>query len=139
MLYCTRRLTFCAGHRVLNHESKCAFPHGHNYVAEIAVSGPLDDVGRVIDFSVVKTVVGRWIDDNWDHAFLIYTEDRELLDAFRQVPTWRVFPMKYNPTAENIARVLLTVAGELLRPNGVRVEHVRIHETENCYADAVPD
>lgn len=28
---CTRRLQFCAGHRVLGHEGKCARPHGHNY------------------------------------------------------------------------------------------------------------
>ena len=29
-LTCTRRLQFCAGHRVYGHESKCANVHGHN-------------------------------------------------------------------------------------------------------------
>ena len=32
-----RQLTFCAGHRLYRHESKCAFFHGHNYRVDIEV------------------------------------------------------------------------------------------------------
>jgi 6-pyruvoyltetrahydropterin/6-carboxytetrahydropterin synthase len=134
---CTRRLTFAAGHRVWGHEGKCAHPHGHNYIAEITVSASLDPLGRVIDFGVVKTVVGGWIDQNWDHGFLVNEDDQELLECFEIYPAWRVFIMPGNPTAENIAQTLLRVSTELLTPLHVTVTRVRIHETENCYADAV--
>ena len=55
MITCTRRLTFCAGHRVLGHESKCAHPHGHNYVVYVtAEAEQLDDVGRVMVTCVTR-------------------------------------------------------------------------------------
>lgn len=72
----TKKLEFDAGHRVLGHESKCAHLHGHRYVAEITVSSPsLDSISRVIDFSVVKKLVGSWIDETWDHNILLHMKD----------------------------------------------------------------
>jgi len=133
---CTRRLTFCAGHRVFGHESKCAHPHGHNYVAEITVEAALDSIGRVIDFSVIKEQVGGWIEANWDHAFLVFEGDHEMMAVFEEHPEWRMFILIVNPTVENLAQVLLAIASDLLAPNGVKVTRVRLHETENCYADA---
>lgn len=135
----TRRLTFCAGHRVLGHEGKCAHPHGHNYVAEITVDGTRDRVGRVVDFGVLKQVVGSWIDEHWDHAFLICDLDAELVEWFDAHPQWRAFQLPVNPTAENLAELLLCVSQNLLHSKGLAVWRVRLWETENCYADAVPD
>jgi 6-pyruvoyltetrahydropterin/6-carboxytetrahydropterin synthase len=131
---CTRRLTFAAGHRVLGHEGKCQNPHGHNYAVEITVSGKLDALGCVVDFGVVKELVGEWIEANLDHAFLVNRDDQELLDAL-DVNGWPVYQMDGNPTAENIALMLFKVAGDLLAEKRVAVERVRVHETENCYAD----
>ena len=138
---CTRRLTFSAGHRVLGHEGKCQFPHGHNYVAEITAEAiRLDPIGRVVDFSVIKRVVGEWIEQNWDHAFLVNTEDTELLEVFAHHPKWKLAVLPYNPTAENMAKELLLAAAGLIAKSQehVRVIHVRLWETENCWADAVP-
>ena len=54
MITCTRRIQFCAGHRVMGHEGKCRNLHGHNYVVFVtAQADELDSVGRVIDFSVL--------------------------------------------------------------------------------------
>lgn len=139
---CTRRLTFCAGHRVMGHENKCAHMHGHNYVAVIECSAPsLDKIGRVIDFSVIKQKVGKWIDDHWDHSFIYHEHDeptRAALRTFYQIAelTPRTFAMVNNPTAENMAEFLLSIATELLAPCGVDVESVTLHETENCHATA---
>lgn len=132
---CTRRLTFCAGHRVLGHEGKCANPHGHNYAAEITVNGVEDPLGRVLDFGVIKSVVGAWLDTQWDHKFLINGEDIELLNALSAFPVYQ-FPG--NPTAEVIAHELYAMTTTLLQPYGVKVTHIRLWETENCWAD-VPD
>ncbi|MCB1134829.1 MAG: 6-carboxytetrahydropterin synthase [Chlamydiia bacterium] len=136
---CTRRLHFCAGHRVMGHENKCATPHGHNYFVYLtAQAEALDSIGRVIDFSVLKDTVGGWIDTHWDHTFLVYEKDVEVLRLLQQMPgSKQPFVCPFNPTAENIASYLLKrVCPDLLAGSGVTVTRVRIDETENCFAEA---
>lgn len=130
-----RRLQFCAGHRVLDHESKCANAHGHNYVAYFhAESQGLDKLGRVIDFSVLKERIGKWIDENWDHAFIVFKDDRELIAALKD---HKLFALGQNPTAENMAQFLLDeICPEVLQGTGVEVVKVVLWETENCYVEA---
>jgi 6-pyruvoyltetrahydropterin/6-carboxytetrahydropterin synthase len=136
---CTRRLQFAAGHRVLGHENKCANVHGHNYVVEItACADALDGIGRVIDFSVLKERIGGWIEEHWDHGFILYSEDADVVLALMQVPGTKTYGMPANPTAENMADFLLRVVGPLvLTGTGVHVTRVVVHETENCWAEAV--
>ncbi|TXH10778.1 MAG: 6-carboxytetrahydropterin synthase [Hyphomicrobiaceae bacterium] len=140
MITCTRRVQFCAGHRVLRHEGKCAHPHGHNYVALFtATTDALDDVGRVIDFSVLKDKLGGWIEKNWDHGFIYFDEDEDMRNIFTEgaIDRWKAFAMPSNPTAENMAHFLLhEVAPFVLAGSGVKVIEVRLWETENCYATA---
>lgn len=130
----TRRLQFCAGHRVYGHESKCAHPHGHNYVAHItAIAEQLDGVGRVIDFGVLKDRIGGWIDRTWDHAFIAYIQDTTMCQ-FLLDNQFHAYLMPSNPTAENMAAELLSIANHLLEGTGVRVTRVDLEETENCRA-----
>ena len=103
-----RRISFCAGHRLLGHEGKCANLHGHNYVAEIYVSGSeFDSVGRVVDFAVINKLFKGWIDENWDHGMILFNEDVQALNALAAVTPNKVFPLPFNPTAENMARYCL--------------------------------
>ena len=150
MISCVRRIQFCAGHRVVNHESKCRNLHGHNYVAflharavERSATDPgLDAIGRVIDFSVLKEKVGGWIEREWDHGLVLWAEDpiKPLLShAFGQLgepfPKW--YSLRWNPTAENMAEYLLRgVCPVQLRGTGVEVHRVVLWETENCFAEA---
>lgn len=138
----TRRIQFCAGHRVLRHESKCANMHGHNYVALIEaapVAGHLDDIGRVIDFSVIKRLMGGWIEAHWDHGFLAWEQDKEVLTALSYVNAQKYFLMPCNPTAENMAHYLLhEVAPKLFENTDAAITKVTIWETENCFAEARP-
>jgi 6-pyruvoyltetrahydropterin/6-carboxytetrahydropterin synthase len=138
MISCSRRLQFCAGHRVWKHESKCSYLHGHNYVAVIhATASTLDNLGRVIDFSVLKESIGRWLEDNWDHGFLLFREDKEASTVLSLIPGQKIFYLDSNPTAENMANYLLReVAPQLLQGTGVIVHRVDLWETENCCAVA---
>lgn len=133
-----RRIKFCAGHRLYKHGGKCEHFHGHNYVAEIFVTGDeVDSVGRVIDFSELKNRVKGWIDENWDHSFLVFEEDSNARRALEMVQPTRIFLMPYNPTAENMARYLLEVMCPLvLKGTGARASSVRIWETDEAYAEA---
>jgi 6-pyruvoyltetrahydropterin/6-carboxytetrahydropterin synthase len=134
---CTRIFGIDVGHRVMRHESKCAHVHGHRYGIEVTCSAPqLDAVGRVIDFGVVKELVGSWLDDTLDHGYAHHPDDPvgEYLRTMGQ-RTFAMPPEYGEPTAENLARLVGTVAGELLAGDGIEVTHVRIYETPNCYAD----
>ncbi|CAB4138305.1 COG0720 6-pyruvoyl-tetrahydropterin synthase [uncultured Caudovirales phage] len=145
---CTRRIQFCAGHRVMGHESKCANLHGHNYVAffEAEADAALDQVGRVIDFSVLKSAIGGWIDEKWDHGMILCKDDERAIAAVTSVcgcgslengKAQKLYLMPSNPTAENMAEYLLReICPALLAGTGVTISKVVIWETENCYATA---
>ncbi len=133
-----RRIKFCAGHRLFGHGGKCEHFHGHNYVADFFVQGDeQDSVGRVLDFSDLKKRVKGWLDENWDHSFLISHEDTNARQALELVKPSRFFVLPYNPTAENMAKFLLEeVCPLVLADSGATAIAVRIWETEESYAEA---
>ena len=135
-------------HRVLGHESRCKHLHGHRAAIEVTVKsqGKLDNLGRVIDFGVVKELIGKWIDDNWDHNILLHPDDpllsiagseeviKEVIYGGREPYLMCVDGVNVNPTAENMAKVLFRESN-LLLPSGIEVVRVRVWETPNCFAE----
>ncbi|MGC1420811.1 MAG: 6-carboxytetrahydropterin synthase [Terracidiphilus sp.] len=132
--YFGRRYLLSASHRLhsdaLSDESnratygKCNNPHGHghNYVVEVLVGGPVDsDTGMVINLATLDEVVQTSVLKRFDHTNLNYD------------------PLFVNqvPTTENLCRAVFKVLKSTL-PSG-RLEYVRIEETENnffqCYGD----
>ena len=135
-----RKVPFCAGHRLVGHEGRCANLHGHNYVVEFYVTGnEIDSLGRVVDFGNIKQLFKGWIDDHWDHGFILWEEDRKTIEAIKQVQPHRVYELPYNPTAENMARYLLTEVGPQListiRGYDLVLSKVVVWETENSFAE----
>jgi 6-pyruvoyltetrahydropterin/6-carboxytetrahydropterin synthase len=133
-----RRVRFCAGHRLLGHEGKCAALHGHNYTAEFHVTAEVvDSVGRVIDFAELKTLLKGWIDEHWDHGFVLWDRDEAASRAVRSVEPHKLFLLPVNPTAEHLAAHLLhDVCPKRLGPLGVTCTHVILWETDEAYAQA---
>ena len=121
------------GHRVYQHESKCAHLHGHNYRVHFSVEAPqLDKIGRVMDFSVIKEKLCMWLEDNWDHKFLVWEND-PLTDIIYPADPKGVVIVPFNPTAENMAQFLVEVIGpQQLRDTEVTLVHVEIEETRKC-------
>lgn len=134
-----RKIHFCYGHRVMGHENKCGTLHGHNGVLWIYASPfkGLDNIGRVVDFSVIKEVIGGWVDKHWDHTMIVYQEDKKTLELLSQAPSFKpVYILDKNPTAENMAEYLLTkICPSLLKGKGIYVHKVVFYETENCYVE----
>jgi 6-pyruvoyltetrahydropterin/6-carboxytetrahydropterin synthase len=96
-------------------------------------------VGRVIDFGLVKKIIGGWIDENWDHNMLLNSNDPLALedDEARLCLVGRepfLMPKESNPTAEVMVEVLFKTA-EILLPQYLVVKKVRLYETPNCYAE----
>ena len=58
-------VSFDSGHRLLDYDGKCAFPHGHTYRAEVFLEGAsLDRLGLVFDFTELKAHIKDWIDED---------------------------------------------------------------------------
>jgi 6-pyruvoyltetrahydropterin/6-carboxytetrahydropterin synthase len=146
MTTCTRRLLFSAGHRIFGHEGKCKHIHGHNY--EVFVTAVMkdqsfigsletDNIGRVIDFSVLKNKIGNWIEQNWDHGTILFSQDGDAIKALTSLVDQKLFYLPYNTTAENLAKYLLEeVCPSLLKDTEVVINKIIVNETENCFAEA---
>ena len=122
------------GHRVFQHESKCAHLHGHNYRVHFTCEAEeLDNIGRVIDFSDIKSLLCMWLEDNWDHKMLIWENDPWAKVLPEIDPTIVIVP--FNPTAENIAQHLVEVIGpQQLAGTGIKLVHCDVEETRKCSA-----
>jgi 6-pyruvoyltetrahydropterin/6-carboxytetrahydropterin synthase len=125
----SKQIHFCYGHRLLEHAGKCRHLHGHNARAEITLEAErLDGQGMVRDFSDVGRVVREWIEREIDHTLLLHPDD-PVLPLLRDQGE-RIYVMAYNPTAENIARLLYEVA----HAAGFPVTRVTLWETETAWA-----
>lgn len=130
----TKELHFHAAHRLLQHKGKCRWLHGHTYHVAIDVDGDVGPDGFVVDFGDLKTTVGAWVDAHLDHATICSEADVELVRFCEEHSESRVHVLAGPPTAENIAVEILRIARELLP--AVRVEAVRVRETDTCCAEA---
>lgn len=125
---------FSTGHRVYGHENKCAHAHGHNYRVHFHCAGSLDNVGRVIDFSVIKDKLCNWLEDNWDHKFILWEKDPWTV-TFQEIDPEGLVIVDFNPTAENMAEYLVNVIAPIqLRDTGVKLIKCDIEETRKCSA-----
>ena len=139
----TRFHDFSCGHRVVGHEGKCRHLHGHNYRVHFTIgANSLDGVGRVLDFSVIKSLLCEWVEEQWDHKTLLWENDPLLAGlAKSNMPlgltalfdqSFVVVP--FNPTAENMGAYLLMVVGpQVLEPSTeARLVKVVVEETRKC-------
>ena len=110
-----KQFTFDAAHKLdnLSDGHKCGGLHGHTYTVEIRLSYPgLDQKGMVMDFGDLAPFK-EVIDKFYDHRYLNET-------------------MLENPTAENIARDLYSVAANMFPQYKIRV---RVWETPKAWAE----
>ena len=123
----TRRISFSAAHRYSRPEwsdeknastfGACAWPnfHGHSYVCDITVSGPIDDkTGFVVDLGVLDRILKSEVTDRFDHRN-INLDVPEFADG------------KLVPTGENLARYIFERVDEEL-PKPSRVVRVTVGE-----------
>jgi 6-pyruvoyltetrahydropterin/6-carboxytetrahydropterin synthase len=129
MFRVTREIDFCYGHRLLNYDGKCKHLHGHNGRAVIVLeSESLDDRGMVLDFTDIKRVVSRWIDDELDHRMILRRDDPAV--SVLQKLGEPLCLIDDNPTAENIAKLIF----EFTAKQGFPVIETHLWETLNCFA-----
>jgi 6-pyruvoyltetrahydropterin/6-carboxytetrahydropterin synthase len=135
MVYLTRRYRFCASHRLHNAAlsdevnlriyGKCDSPygHGHNYVLEVTVKGPIEqETGLVFDLVALDGIVGKEVLERFDYSNLnLDGED------FRT----RV------PTTENVCERIFHLLDDKLQGGGplraASLARVRLEETNSNF------
>ena len=141
----TTRMEFDAGHRIPNHKSTCRNLHGHRYAIEVTISGDIinqeneSDFGMVVDFKDAKDVIKRLIVEPWDHAFIVFEKDLEVLDFLNSMKDHKTIVFPKVPTAENLALVAFDILSQafLKEFKGlIKPINVRLYETPNNWADA---
>jgi 6-pyruvoyltetrahydropterin/6-carboxytetrahydropterin synthase len=142
----TTRLEFDAGHRIPDHKSQCRNLHGHRYALEITLSGDIisasntSENGMVMDFSDVKQIARDSVVDVWDHAFLVFKDDKVVLDFLKSLPNHKTVIFPTVPTAENMAAEAFKILKSQYKDiygNLLTLERVRLYETPNSWADAL--
>jgi 6-pyruvoyltetrahydropterin/6-carboxytetrahydropterin synthase len=131
MVYLTRRYRFCASHRLHNEAlpddanlriyGKCDSPfgHGHNYVLEVTVEGPIDqETGMVYDLVALDHLVEKEVLERFDHTNLNLD-----VENFR----YRV------PTTENVCAEIFHLLEDKVDGGGplhaAQLARVRLEET----------
>ncbi|HXX43885.1 MAG TPA: 6-carboxytetrahydropterin synthase [Candidatus Acidoferrales bacterium] len=122
----TRRYQFAASHRLYSPAfseaenkrlyGKCGNPygHGHNYVVEVTISGPVDaETGMVANLGELDPFMVREVIEPFDQRYL----NEEVAEFQRCVPT-----------TENICR---EVYRRLRSFPAAQLERIRIEETSN--------
>lgn len=110
-----KRIEISAAHHIPNHPGKCRHPHGHNYVIEVGIRGPVNsETGMVKDFFEVKQDLVDIIDRPCDH--------KDLNEVYPDMLT----------TAENLASCWLYD----LRERDRRYQVVRVYETSTSWVEA---
>ena len=109
--------TFSAAHQIRGHQGGCERMHGHNYRVRVVVqSERLDELGMVIDFADLKTIMGEILGP-FDHRVI------------NDLPPFDV----RNTTAELLAEYVHDEVAACL-PDGRSVRRVEVWETETSCA-----
>jgi 6-pyruvoyltetrahydropterin/6-carboxytetrahydropterin synthase len=123
-----KKFLFEAGHLLTDYldedgqPGQCARLHGHSYLLEVAVVGPIQpergrsDDGMVVDYAVLSRLVKQVIIERLDHQYL-----NDVLAPRRT-------------TAENIACWI----GAQLEAAGLPLHHIRLSETRSSSVEVTP-
>lgn len=137
MIQLTRRYRFSASHRLNSPQltdaendatyGKCNNPHGHghNYIVEVTVGGPVDErTGRVADIPRLDRLIAKEIVERYDHRNL-NTQVPELAGLV--------------PTSEVVTAAIEQRLAERWPVNGElpALDRVRVWETRNNIFEVV--
>lgn len=125
-------------HRLPILPGKCQNLHGHSWLFEIEIEGPMDVNGVIIEYGAVKKIIRDWIDANLDHGTAL-GEDDPLINALQKdkyhSKTFVVNRFDYDfgwPTVEAMSHIMAIESQALIDGTaGLRgtVVRVRVQET----------
>ncbi|AYP69990.1 QueD-like 6-pyruvoyl-tetrahydropterin synthase [Mycobacterium phage CRB2] len=134
MIELTVKHHFSAGHRIPGlpgEGAKCSNLHGHTFGVAWSFEVRSLDAGEM-EFAEAKKALRAWVDDHFDHGYLVAPGDDGLVD-YLQSQGHKFAYVEPVPTTEAIAAALLEAANDLR----LGATCVRVHVTEGPHNEAV--
>ena len=120
----TKQYRFEAAHQLPYHQGKCARPHGHSYILEVSVTGPIQETephnpesGMVVDFDTIGSIIKPLV------AELDHHDLNRVLD---------------NSTAERLVLWIVDAVRDRFKLLGVTLSQVRLFETATGWVTWTP-
>lgn len=112
----TKTFRFEAAHKLVGHKGPCANLHGHSYVLEVSITGPLigevgprdrpedaSSKGMVIDFGDLSALVRKEIIEHLDHKFLASRDQWQSADPEELASSFETYALDIpRTTAEHL-------------------------------------
>ncbi len=121
------------GHRLPDHFGKCKNIHGHSYKMLVEIDGDVMENGMVMDYYHLKDAIEPLV-EKMDHAFLVYHEDKTVIDFLEKMNSKRVV-VDFQSTVENITKFFLDEIKKVKMPSNIHKVKVRVCETPDDYAE----
>lgn len=130
----TKTFRFEASHVLPKHPGKCSRLHGHSWVLDVTIDGPVNpETGFVIDYYEVSKVVNEFIIGKVDHQHLgpynlvtgVTTEDGNYSAALG---------VGFYPSSENLIRAFVRLLRGPIQSlaTGIDLLRLTLHETCTC-------
>lgn len=140
VLRVTKKFTFDMAHALYGYDGPCKNIHGHTYTLSVTLKGKVMENfsdpknGMVIDFTVFKKIITKYIITNFDHSLVLNSNSphfnlKDLNDNFEKINY-----VPYQPTCENL---LIDFLGRISAnlPSGIIVKNIKLEETPTSYAE----
>ena len=147
MISATKKFEFACAHRLENHEGLCNNVHGHNYTLYVTVrkNGGVNemckptDVGMILDFKKLKTIVNKIAIEPFDHAFVYNLQDTDsvaIAEMLKNQIGQKMLGLDFRTTAENMAQYIMNELNARLREMRLYCCKIELYETSGSYATA---
>jgi 6-pyruvoyltetrahydropterin/6-carboxytetrahydropterin synthase len=91
-----------------------------------------------MDFKDAKELIRKTIVEPWDHAFIVFEQDLEVINFLNTLNNHKTVILKKVPTAENMALIAMQLLKDSFQKKyGEQITpiKVRLYETPNNWAD----
>ena len=136
----TKEFNFEMAHALLGYDGPCKDIHGHSYKLSVTVSGkPVTTInstvlGMVIDFSILKEIVGKSVLEHFDHSLVLNKESSKHMAVNFAGISGKVLLVDYQPTCENLLLDFVERIEKNL-PSSTSLHHLKLRETATSYAE----
>ena len=136
----TKEFRFETAHALLHHDGLCKNIHGHSYTLSVTVIGePImdlsrPDVGMVMDFSELKSIVKENIVNEFDHSLVLNEEVSSTLLKELKSNFKKILVVDYQPTSEFLLFDFVQRIQDKF-PEHVSLHHVKLRETGTSLAE----
>lgn len=136
----TKEFTFDCAHALYNYNGLCRNIHGHTYKLLVTVKGTIDEdesspsYGMIIDFSVLKKLVKKYIVDVYDHSLVVNEKLKFPVEFTAYQDKGKYIEFDGQATCENMVIKFASILKGIL-PKSCSLFSVKLYETPTSYAE----